>query len=168
MEQQLPQRKRIRLPKYDYSSTGLYFITICTKDKRCVLGTVVGQELAPAEITLSAVGRIAEEELHALIKRFPHLNVDKYCIMPNHIHMILGLVAARASPRPTQGIPQIIGTFKSITTRRKNGREGMFGRSLWQTSYYDHIIRNDADYLRIWQYIDSNPAKWVEDKYYMA
>lgn len=172
MEKKLPQRKRLRLPKYDYSSVGYYFITVCTKDKACVLGTIIGQVTAPSVIRLSNTGKIVEEEFHALEERFPHVTLDKYCVMPNHIHMIVRLAsseegeAAGASPRPTRNIPQMIGEFKSVTTRRRNERYGTRGIPLWQASYYDHVIRNEADYLRIWQYIEDNPEKWADDQYY--
>ncbi len=102
MENSLPKRKHPRLDHYDYRTTGAYFITICTQNRRCLLSRVVGRGLAPAEIRYTAYGRIAQEQLLLLEQRYPSLKIDQYVIMPNHIHAILFLEeTAGASPRPT-------------------------------------------------------------------
>ena len=109
---QLPQRKATRLKGYDYSSPGVYFITICTQNRKCMLSDlVVGEGLAPPETRLSEIGRIAEEQILALEERFPSVSIDRYVVMPNHIHILLLLreQAGGASPSPT--VPQVIGTF---------------------------------------------------------
>ncbi|HAJ65870.1 MAG TPA: hypothetical protein DCM61_04740 [Clostridiales bacterium] len=162
---QLPQRKATRLKGYDYSSPGVYFITICTQNRKCMLSDlVVGEGLAPPETRLSEIGRIAEEQILALEERFPSVSIDRYVVMPNHIHILLLLreQAGGASPSPT--VPQVIGTFKSITTRlnRAYGAEGL----VFQRSFHDHVVRGEADYREIWDYIDSNPARWQEDRFY--
>lgn len=96
---------------------------------------------------------------------YPYVSVEKYVIMPNHVHLLLRIReengGAPGSSRPTQTIPRLIGVLKRLTNRD-------IGEKIWQTSYYDHIIRNEADYLRIWDYIDTNPAKWKEDEYYAS
>ncbi|MDO4862393.1 MAG: hypothetical protein Q3984_06960 [Eubacteriales bacterium] len=162
---QLPQRKATRLKGYDYSSPGVYFITICTQNRKCMLSDlVVGEGLAPPETRLSEIGRIAEEQILALEERFPSVSIDRYVVMPNHIHILLLLreQAGGASPSPT--VPQVIGTFKSITTRlsRAYRAEGL----VFQRSFHDHVVRGEADYREIWDYIDSNPARWQEDRFY--
>ena len=166
-EKEFPQRKHPRLNHYDYSSNGAYFITICTQNRRCVLSRVVGRGLAPAEpnsIEYTLFGKIAKRQLLLLEKRYPCLKVEQYVIMPNHIHAILMLnnEAAGASPRPT--VMDIICTYKSLTTRecKKHG----FPDKLFQTSFYDHIIRNLDDYNEIYNYIAENPARWHNDKLY--
>ena len=162
----LPVRKHPRLQRFDYSSNARYFVTICTYQKRSVLSKVkVGRGLAPAETLLTEAGKIIEDELLLLPLRFHDLTIDNYVIMPNHIHAILTInapLAAGASPRPT--LMDIIGIFKSLCTRRCKAA-GVIDK-LWQTSFYDHIIRNEHDYKAIWQYIDNNPAKWTEDPYF--
>ena len=105
-KKELPKRKHPRLDHYDYSSAGAYFVTICTQNRRCVLSRIVGRVLAPAEtdgIEYTVFGRIAEEQLLLLEARYPCLSVDRYVIMPNHIHIVLILDgdAAGARPRPT-------------------------------------------------------------------
>ncbi len=163
----LLQRKPTRLKGYDYGSAGAYFITICTKNRQCVLSSIVGEGLAPPVVRLTHYGEIAEAQICLLTSRFPSASVEKYVIMPNHIHLILRLQkctkdlspAGGASPSPT--VSTIIGVLKSIVARSCK-----CGTTLFQRSFHDHIIRNSEDYRRIWEYIDSNPAKWAEDCFY--
>lgn len=163
----LPKRRSPRLKGYDYGTGGAYFITICTQNRRCILSEImapkitVGEGLAPPEVRLTAIGKLAEEQLWAIPERFPAAAVDRYVIMPNHIHLILRLqgTAGGASPSPT--VTQVIGTFKSMTTRLCEGETKLF-----QRSFYDHVIRNEDDYQEIWTYLDQNPAKWAEDCFY--
>ena len=190
----LPKRKNIRLKDYDYSQNGVYFITICTQDRRNLFGSIdvdVGQGLCSCRLT--DIGNIVENEIVNLSKRFQEININKYIIMPNHIHMIVVLAREgrqqngrqEQSPCPTNPNPNpntntntntntnpaaaigdIICAFKSITTKQANKYDGIKGRKIWQFRYHDHIIRNEDDYLRIWQYIDENPTKWAKDRYY--
>lgn len=160
-ENNLPKRKHPRLNNYDYSSFGVYFVTICTQDRRCLLSRVVGQGLAPAErigIECTLFGRIAEEQLFLLEERYPYLLIDQYVIMPDHIHVIMFLkgTAAGASPRPT--LIDIICAYKSLVTRecKKNGFEG----KLFQNSFFEHVIRGRKDYYDIIKYINENPIRW--------
>ena len=161
-----PKRKHIRLKDYDYSRAGSYFVTVCVQDRRCLLSKVVGRGLAPAEIRLTACGRVAEEELLALMERYPMIRLDKYVIMPNHIHMLIRITqeTAEASPRPT--LMQAMAAWKSLSTRRWNRMTGNAGEKLWQQGYYEHIIRDDNDFMAHWTYIDQNPAGWSEDEYF--
>ena len=166
-EKELPKRKHPRLDNYDYSSAGAYFVTICTQNRRCVLSRIVGRGLAPAETTAieyTYLGEIAEKQLFLLADRYPYLTIDQYVIMPNHIHAILILngETAGASPRPT--LTDIVCTYKSLTTRecKKNG----FREKLFQTSFYEHIIRSRDDYEEIVKYIYENPIRWYYDELY--
>ena len=160
MSEKLPKRKHPRLKEADYSENGAYFITICTQDRRNILSRVVGRGLAPAATELTECGKIAEMELLALEQRYPSVKVAQYRIMPNHIHILFLLDngAAGASPRPT--IIDVVCTFKSLTTRRCG-----IGK-LFQTSFYDHVIRNQADYDEVCRYIENNPAQWEQDELY--
>jgi len=174
--QDLPQRKHPRLKEYDYSQQGAYFITICTQDRRCLLSHIVGRGLAPAEtaeVKYTVFGRIAEQQLLLLEQRYSHLKIDKYVIMPDHIHAILILketAGARGprnelvsfgvrSPRPT--LTDIVCAYKSLTTREciRNG----FSGKLFQTSFYEHIIRDDRDYDEVTKYISENPMRRQND-----
>ena len=164
---ELRQRKKMRLQGYDYGRAGYYFITICVAERAELLGRVVeecrGAHCAPAYVTLSDVGRTVEHVILQIPEYHKGVCVDKYVIMPNHIHMILTLAedGGRTLCAPTHrpAIPQTVHGMKEAITKT-------IGFSIWQKSYHDHIIRNDADYRRIWEYIDNNPAKWREDCYY--
>ena len=167
MIDKLQKRKHSRLKSYDYSSSGAYFITICTQDRRCVLSRIVGRGLAPAEtngIEYTLLGTIAKTQLLLLENRYPYLTVDKYVIMPNHIHIILILnnESAGASPRPT--VMDIVCAYKSLTTKecKKNGFDG----KLFQTSFYEHIIKGCYDYKALVKYIYENPMRWYYDELY--
>lgn len=159
------KRKVLRLKGFDYSASGAYFITICIQNKIHCLSKIVGRGLAPAEIHLTEYGKIAEEQLLSLEKRYGNIHICEYVIMPNHIHFILTInkVAAGASPCPT--VSDIICTYKSLTTRLCK-QKGYNGNKLFQTSFYDHIIRDDEDYNTKAQYIDTNPLTWERDELY--
>ena len=152
------RRKQLRLKNYDYKNNGAYFITICTVGKRHILGKIVGGDayIAP-HIELSDYGITVEK----YIKNIKGL--DTYTIMPNHIHMIIRIGfdsdGTMWASSPTQGIPQLIKSFKTLVSKE-------CGKTIYQRSYYDHIIRNEADYLEKSDYIINNTAKWAEDEYF--
>ena len=163
MDYCLPQRKHPRLDCYDYSSAGAYYITICTQNRRCLLSQIIGRGLAPAENYYTAYGQIAEEQLFLLEKRYPALRIDRYVIMPNHIHAILFLDNTPGdSQRPT--ITEIVCAYKSLTTRACKKVRPI--DKLFQTSFYEHVIRRHEDYDEIAEYIINNPKQWELDKLY--
>jgi len=162
---ELPKRKNIRLKCYDYNQNGAYFVTVCVKDRHELLGKIVGDDahIVPSYIEHSEYGNIVEKHIKNINNSYEDVLVDKYVIMPNHIHMIIKINREDgtmwASSPTTAKIPNIIRSLKILVAKE-------CGFSFWQRAYHDHIIRNEADYLRIWQYIDENPAKWTEDTYY--
>ena len=163
MENSLLKRKHPRLDHYDYSTSGAYCITICTHSRRCLLSRIVGRGLAPAETQYTAYGRIAQEQLLMLEQRYPSLKIDQYVIMPNHIHVILSLEeTAGANPNPT--IMDIVCAYKSLTTRQCKKVQPI--DRLFQTSFFEHVIRNREDYNEVAEYIVNNPKQWELDKLY--
>ena len=115
----LPKRKRTRLTGYDYNKPGAYFITICTHNRECLLGNVVGQGLAPAEINLSWYGKIAKDQLLDLEKRYKSIKIDKYVIMPNHIHLIIRITERiNAFPTKKYDISNVVGKFKALVMNK--------------------------------------------------
>ncbi len=162
---ELPKRKPTRLKGYDYSAPGAYFITICTHNRKNLLSKIVGQGLAPAENKLTGYGNIAKEQIELLGKRYNGIKIDKYVIMPNHIHILISNyeMAAGASPCPT--ISDVICAFKSLTTKLCK-KEGLKEHKLFQSSFHDHIIRCEKDYKKIWEYIDTNVLRWEDDCFY--
>ena len=160
----LPQRKRIRLPDYDYSSPGAYFVTVCTQNRRCILSSIVVGDgvLDVPQARLTSSGMCVRDTLLEIEQHYKWLSLDHYVIMPNHIHLLLRIEenGPSGTPAPTnETLPKLISTFKRFTNRR-------CGAQLWQRSYHEHVIRGESDYREIWEYIESNPAKWAEDRYY--
>lgn len=155
----LPKRKPTRLKNYDYSSDGAYFITICTHKKQNILCEIVGEGLCALPMTkLTPIGEAVNASIKYIVDNYDNISVDKFVIMPNHLHLIItNQMGGRGDP-PLQ-IYDIIGNFKSFTTHK-------CGQTLWQRSFHDHIIRGENDYLKIWNYIDTNPQKWQEDCFY--
>ena len=164
----VPNRKLQRLRDYDYSTPGTYFVTICSYEKKCIFGKITpANSIGEARIRYSHIGEIAKDCLLQVEKHFPNCRVDHWVIMPNHIHMLLSIddQVQRTDPVPVANVSHIIGTFKAAVTRTV-GNAYMHSGKLWQTSFYDHIVRNDEDYQNIWNYIGGNPSKWLEDRFY--
>ena len=158
---ELPKRKRTRLEGYDYSTPGVYFITICTNDRKELLSKIiVGDDahIVPQN-NLSEIGMICDKYINNINIRYENATVDKYVIMPNHIHLIIFLHGTMRASSPTNNIETLIRSFKTMVTKE-------IGNSIWQRSYHDHIIRDENDYQKIWEYIDTNVAKWEKDCFY--
>jgi REP element-mobilizing transposase RayT len=155
---ELPTRKPNRLKNYDYSQSGYYFITICIKDRHELLWRpCVGARIARP--LLSDIGEIIKNAIENIPHVYKSVIVDKYVIMPNHIHLILiiGDTDGRAMRAPT--ISTVINQMKGYISKR-------IGYSIWQKLFHDHVIRNEADHMRIWQYMDENPMNWQDDCFY--
>ena len=159
-QDKIPARKRTRLAGFDYSTPGGYFITICTEQRRNLLSEIVGGGALDApKVQLTKIGRIVEKYILSG-ERTPGITVDKFVIMPNHIHIIVFLERVVEGADPYNGqIPRFVGALKRFCHQET-------GAHLFQRSYHDHIIRGEKDYLKIWQYIDTNPIKWKEDCFY--
>ena len=147
--ERFPSRKHPRLKNFDYSSPNYYFVTICTRDKTCIFGK-------PDH--LNQWGTIAEKALQEIEHHFSGVRIDNYVIMPNHVHIILILQGECSN------ISHIIGQYKSAVTRQIHEADPQ--RAVWQTSFHDHVIRNQKDYERIWLYIEANPPNWNKDCFF--
>ncbi len=155
------RRRSIRLKNYDYSAKALFFVTICVQDRKCIFGKIVHGKMC-----LNAVGRMIEEEWLKLQERFPNILMHNFVVMPNHFHAILEIVS---STDKTLG--DIIKAFKSITTVRYIQGVKKYGwpryrKRLWQRNYWEYIIRNERIYHKISDYIDRNPQKWYDDRFF--
>lgn len=170
-------RRSIRVPGYNYSE-GVFLVTICTHDRECLFG-----EITDGVMTLNQSGRIVQGYWQSIPRRFPHVVLDAYVIMPNHVHGIWWLRGRggplatrsgspdqdrRANVSPLQSaqagsIGAIIQGFKSSTTIRINRVNRTPGRTIWQRNYYEHIIRSEKSLNAVRQYIEANPANWLYD-----
>ena len=138
-------RKRNRLRSYDYASNNMYFITICTLDKACIL-------CDPQDFLLTETGQTVMEAVESIPRLYEGISLMHYVIMPNHVHMLLLLNRSNTS-------------VSTVVNQMKRHISLQTGRPVWQKSFFDHIVRNEADYLRIWEYIGENPKKWSIDRY---
>ena len=168
-----PARRPNRLPNFDYSQAGYYFVTVCTQNRAFLFwnpvsappshcsGPCVGADIIRPLCCLSPLGLIVEDAIRQIPSHYPNADLMKYVVMPNHIHLILALseTGGRMISAPTKSLSAIVGSMKRYTSKAA-------GFPLWQKSFHDHIIRSEADYLRIWRYMDTNPLKWELDRYY--
>ena len=160
--QSLPKRKHPRLQTFDYSENGMYFLTLCIKDKEKLLCNIVGRGvLDTPSVLLTSTGKIVEKYIRS-INNVEMVSVEKYVIMPDHIHLLLfvdNIHGVSGTPRPTNSIiARTISGFKRLCNKE-------MGKNIWQTSFFDHIIRNEEDYKTHWRYIEDNPSMWIENKH---
>ncbi len=163
---ELPRRKKIRLQGYDYSQNGAYFVTICTQNRRALFWSAAGADAirrgeAPV---LSKYGMIVDEAIKNISKFYPHVSVDKYCIMPDHIHMIVLISSGRIISAPTTptSAPKTAPTLSTIIGQMKRYVSKQISFPMWQKSFYDRIIKDEKAYHAVWHYIDTNPIKWCQ------
>ena len=157
----MPIRKNLRLADFDYSRPGAYFITVCTLNRKNILSTVVGGDAHIAPCTkLTPIGQVVEKYLLSIP------GMGAYVIMPNHVHLILHSSSSNilegpmwASAPTNNSVSAAVRSWKILVTKE-------LGYRIWQRSYHDHIIRNEEDYMAILRYIQENPAKWCDDRYY--
>jgi REP element-mobilizing transposase RayT len=186
-------RKSLRLRSYDYSGTGMYFVIVCTHDRKCLFGDVI-----EGQMRLNDAGRMIDQGWNRLPERFHNVELDQFVVMPNHIHGIIAILSTdvgaplvgarhsdrddsgsagivsspapglRAGTRPAPTLGRIVGAFKSVTTLEyirgvRVDQWPAFGQKLWQRDYYERIIRNEKELLEIRKYILENPKRWQED-----
>ena len=163
MQIELRSRKPIRLENFDYSQNGAYFVTVCTKDRRKVLSNIVGEGFPLPK--LLPYGKIVDDVIKEIPQKYNCVEIDKYIIMPDHVHLLISIteIGGRGDPSPT--IETVMGWFKYKATKKINQATGNVGEKVFQRSFFDHIIRNENDYREIWEYIENNPANWKKDKF---
>ncbi len=173
-----PRRKSTRLKEYNYSQPGFYYVTICTDNRQELFGLVENEQMK-----LNKFGKIVDAVWLQIPNHFNNIQLDKYVIMPNHIHGIIKIVGARL-PRPESsrpdnnnnndkiiergnraptGLGQIIAYFKYISTKQINEFKDNGVNKIWQRNFYDHIIRNEKSLNAIREYILNNPINWGRD-----
>ncbi len=154
-----PVRKGGRLPDYDYSQPGVYFVTLCTYDRREIFWDAVGASSARPQIArLSPAGEAVRREIDTISASYPAVSIDNYSIMPDHVHILLRIDCDES------GRAMLAPTVSTVVQQLKGRVSKKLGAGVWQKSFYDHIIRSESDYKETWEYIESNPSKWLEKK----
>jgi REP element-mobilizing transposase RayT len=173
-------RRSIRLPNYDYSQVGAYYVTIVTWHREYLFGEVLN-----GEMKLSKFGLVAKGQWEKLPKRFPNIELGAYVIMPTPMHGIIAIIhgrgtagnrndfdgeSSRRAPTPERfqkpvkgSLPTIVRSYKSSVAYRINLMRGTQGVPVWQRNYYEHIIRDEQDLQNKTDYIEANPMLWDED-----
>jgi REP element-mobilizing transposase RayT len=149
-------RRSIRLQGYDYSQAGAYYVTIVTWQREHLFGEVLN-----AEMKLNRFGQIVQYGWYDLPKHYPHVELDTFCIMPNHVHAIIVLTNEIVIKR--HPLSEIVRAFKSFSARRINSLRKTQGIPVWQRNYYEHIIRDEKDLQAKCDYILNNPRNWEND-----
>jgi REP element-mobilizing transposase RayT len=177
-------RQSIRLPAYNYSQPGAYFVTICAYQRQCIFG-----EIIDGQMRLNQYGAIVAETYQWLCQRYPYLHTDEWVVMPNHFHAIMVITdqprvdtakpcrgGSRTAPttneqynanvinKQRKPLGRLIGAFKTVSTKKINILRDAPGTPLWQRNYYEHIIRNPDAMDKIRQYIINNPVLWNIDQ----
>jgi REP element-mobilizing transposase RayT len=166
------ERKHIRLRNYDYSRSGYYFVTVCTQRRKEWFGK--GRD---GEIDLNIFGKIVGDLWTEIPEHFPYVGIDKFAVMPNHVHGILIIeqdLVGNAYMRSLQqnslrqnrtkmSLSKVVQQYKASVTRRINSLETDI-RFAWQKSFYDHIVRSEKSLDLIREYIQNNPLKWELDR----
>jgi putative transposase len=158
-----------RLKHRDYSTPGLYFVTICSDFKRCIFGEVQGEK-----VQFSALGWILRESWNGIPSHFVRVQLHESIVMPNHVHGIIEIVQAitaaqHAAPLqeapigPAQLVPGslsvIARSFKAVVTRRAH-LELIWKGEIWQRNYFDRVVRDGQEYADASRYIAENPMRW--------
>ena len=165
---------------WDYANEGQYFITINSKDFKNIFGNIVNSEMI-----LNDAGIIVAQCWNDLPKHYPNIILDQFCIMPNHVHFIIGVdnsvflansinnsntkeTNPKLNPEMNiHGVFEFIKSFKSFSSRKINEMNCVLGVSSWHSRFYDIIIRDENSYNRIKNYILNNPKNWKKDKFFV-
>ena len=167
-------RRSIRLPGFDYSRVGIYFVTICSAQRRCIFGQIHGNDAV-----LSRIGEIVRACWIEIPQHFPNVKIETYVVMPNHVHGILTIneklpdanrenkstVTTELFGRPSpKSVPTIIRSFKAAASKRARESGLAVSGSIWQRGYYEHVLRNTREYVETTNYILHNPVRWADDE----
>jgi len=179
-------RRSIRLPGFDYSQGGAYFVTICSYNRECLFG-----EIVDGEMRLNETGEMVASCWEELPNHFPGLTTETFIVMPNHVHCVVmfendppdvgathaspsghvrpGVGATHASPSWENGpkkrsLGAVIGSFKAAATRHINKNSQTPGLPVWQRNYHEHVVRDEEELAIILEYIENNPLKWELDE----
>jgi len=180
-------RRSIRLKGYDYSQPGGYFVTIVSWQRECLFG-----EIVDGRMELNQYGGIVQRWWNEIPNHFPNVETIAFVIMPNHVHGIIVITDIRRGTVPVPGVDgqttqqdvdvdslnlggetpplrpptlgQVVAYFKYQSTKELNllNETGAITK-FWQRNYYEHIIRNEQEMQKIWDYIESNPVNWADD-----
>ena len=163
---ELPTRKKNRLEGYDYSSRGAYFITICLADRNTLLWEQGVPIVQPDQPPLSQHGRIVDTAIRQIATHYDNIVLDRYCIMPDHVHMIVFILMdenTRSASRDDEQKNRAHTSLQTMVGSMKRWASKQIGFSIWQKSFHDKVLWNQGAYHEVCQYIYENPMHYSED-----
>ncbi len=153
----VPFDKPHRLPGFDYSSVGSYMLTFTTLGREPLLSEVVSQGMyQPPRVILKPCGEVTEKYIQRIESVYQGVKLENYVIMPDHVHLLLTIeeyIKPTRMDKPR--ISVIVGSTKAMITKE-------IGRQIWQADFYDTIADSEFLFRRCDQYIDDNPAAWLD------
>lgn len=157
-------RRSTRLPGWDYSAQGIYFITIGSYEMECIWGDVVEKKMV-----LNDLGKLVKEKWERSFEIRKEINSPCWVIMPNHIHALIHLRTEDGAQRgylPENRGKKILRpkSLSSFVGGFKSNISALLGYSIWHRNFHDHLIRNQAEFDFIEKYIVNNPANWDKDE----
>ncbi len=176
-------RRSIRLPGYDYTQAGAYFVTICTHQRQHLFG-----EIIDGQMHLNLCGQVVVSRWQNIPRHFPRVKLDEFVLMPDHLHGIIAIgggdgeegiafpdgesissqvLGGNAMPlrgTETDSLGAIVQNFKSVSTRKINQINRSAGTPVWHRNYHERIIRDETALHNIRRYIAANPSKWESDR----
>ena len=162
MKVRKPVRQSSRLPGYDYTQPGFYFVTVCAYHQRCIFGDIDADT-----VRLNDAGQTAAFTCKWLAQQYPHVELDEFVIMPNHMHGLIiiqnGDDTRPGEPGQYKSLGRLVGAFKTVSTRRINLLRGTPQSTVWQRGFYEHVVRTSDSLERIRAYINTNPVRWALD-----
>lgn len=158
--------RRVRMKGFDYRTPSYYFVTVCTNDRLSLFGDIQNEEMV-----LNPSGQMISQVTYALVDRHPQVTLDSFVVMPNHVHLLIGLNLDIHLEEPILSLVDAVHWWKTQTTIRyiasvKTCDWPRFDKHLWQEGYHDHIVRNDGDFEALQKYVLENPARWGKDTYH--
>lgn len=158
--------RRVRMDGHDYAYPGYYFVTICTHGRQMLLGHIEDGSIIRTSAGMMVESVIAESET-----RFSTVTIDSQIVMPNHVHVLIGLAIGLEDDALTENLSDIVRWIKNATHRRSGigvtqaGWQPYRGK-LWQKSFHDHIVRGEKELETLRNYIATNVVRWGEDAFY--
>ena len=157
--------RRMRFKDFNYRTPGYYFVTVCHKDRSNVFARVLDRDLIP-----TPAGEMVQSSIHDIVRHFNDVRIDCSIVMPNHVHMLMGLNLTEGG-RSTESLIEVMNWWKTVTTKRYIDGVNLrawprFQGKLWQTGYHDRIVRDQSELEAFRYYIANNPKKWIEDTFF--
>ncbi len=149
---EIHHRRSIRLQGYDYTNSGIYFVTICCYQRQNLFGSVNN-----GKMETNVIGQIVSNLWQKIPQHFLNVELDEFILMPDHLHGIIIISESTGK----SSLANTVQNFKSVSSRKINRINKNYGVSIWQRNYYEKIVRTEQELENLRDYIQNNPANWT-------